>query len=179
MKKIGYTLDTVYGAADFDAPGGPAQAGAKLADKLGPRLPPASTGLMYEPGQGHFPVWFAAGRSLREYTLAGRNILALEASRHNLRQKVEIRSTVDFHALVGEKSWDFIAAFPEAIPQTDRLGAHWEDLAALLADRGVVLLGFPSAEGERFDRKKPKFFTRLGDVKRKGFRALAYQKTRF
>jgi hypothetical protein len=38
-----------------------------------------------------------------------------------------------------------------------------------------LVIAFPSVEAERFDRKKPKDFTRLLDIKRKGFRALAYQ----
>jgi hypothetical protein len=183
MEKTAYTLDSVYGAADFDAPGGAAQAGAKLMRRLPIAFPPDPAVLVYEPGQGHFPVWFAA-RLHRdaEYTLAGRNVLALEASRFNLRQSPQVKtfSIVDLEthrdALIREKGYDFIAAFPSAVPQTDRLTAHWDGLEALLASEGVALLGFPSAEAERFDRKKPKGFTRLGDAKKNGFRALAYRK---
>jgi hypothetical protein len=70
----------------------------------------------------------------------------------------------------------FIAAFPEQIPQTDNLSVCWEGLQEILEPGGIALITLPSAEAERFDRKKLKDFSRIGDIKRKGFRALAYQK---
>jgi hypothetical protein len=69
----------------------------------------------------------------------------------------------------------FIAAFPEAVPQAGRSAACWEDFAALLAPGGIVLAGLSSPEAERLDRKKPSRFTRLGELRRSGFRALAYR----
>jgi hypothetical protein len=66
-----------------------------------------------------------------------------------------------------------IAFFPATAPETK---TTWEGLASLAAPGGIVIIGMASAEAERFDRKKHKAFTRLGDVKRKGFRAMAYVK---
>ncbi|MDR1949840.1 MAG: hypothetical protein LBQ38_10650, partial [Spirochaetaceae bacterium] len=65
----------------------------------------------------------------------------------------------------------------EPAPRADLLNALWEGLGGLLKTGGTGLVVFPSSEAERFDRKKPKPFVRLGDLKRKGFRALAYAKT--
>jgi hypothetical protein len=59
---------------------------------------------------------------------------------------------------------------------TKRLDAYWEGLAELLREGGIALITLPSSEAEQFDRKKPKGFTRLGDVKREGFRAAAYRR---
>jgi hypothetical protein len=70
----------------------------------------------------------------------------------------------------------FIIIFPDLVPMTRRLDAYWEGLDTLLADNGVVLVTLPSSEAEQFDRRKRKGFVRLGDIKREGFRALAYRK---
>ena len=75
----------------------------------------------------------------------------------------------------------FIAAFPELLPQsslpkgTDQLGSLWEALPPILNKSGIFLAAFGSSDAERFDRKKLRGFTRLGSIKRKGFRALAYE----
>jgi hypothetical protein len=89
----------------------------------------------------------------------------------------------------GGRQYGFIAAFPELLPQSalpktakgnhgpDQLSALWDSLPPLLAEGGLFLAAFGSSEAERFDRKKPAGFTRLGSVKRDGFRALGYSLT--
>ncbi|MDR0568428.1 MAG: methyltransferase [Spirochaetaceae bacterium] len=187
IEETAYAIDAVHGAGDFDSPRGTVPPAAKLiVREAGKRLRQSDAPLavlIQEPGQGHFPVWLSEYLPCKnEFTLAGRNILALEASRHNLRRALSatICSIVDLEThrdvLVREKGYDFIAGFPETVPQTDRLRAHWDGLESLLSSEGVAVLSFPSAEAERFDRKKPKSFARIGDVKRNGFRALAYRK---
>ena len=79
-----------------------------------------------------------------------------------------------------DKKFNFIAAFPELIPQsllskgTDQIRSIWESLPALLTAGGAIIAGFSSVNAERFDRVKPAGFSRLGEIKRKGFRALGY-----
>ena len=129
--------------------------------------------------------------------LSGRNILALEASRHNTERHnaaVSIVSVADLSlgrtALLetsGGRQYGFITAFPELVPQSSlpktakgsqgasQLTALWDALPPLLADGGIFLAAFTSTDAERFDRKKPPGFTRLADGKRNGFRALAYR----
>jgi hypothetical protein len=58
----------------------------------------------------------------------------------------------------------------------DQHASLWEALPPLIASGGEFIAGFGSTDAERFDRKKPAGFTRLGDIKRKGFRALAYKR---
>jgi hypothetical protein len=130
--------------------------------------------------------------------LSGRNILALEASRHNTERHnaaVSIVPAADLSlgraallAASGGRPYSFIAAFPELLPQsslpktakgnqgTSQLTALWDALPPLLADGGIFLAAFGSSDAERFDRKKPPGFTRLAGVKRNGFRALGYRR---
>jgi hypothetical protein len=215
IEGIPLRLDTIHGAPGFDCPGGAAEAAAKLTRRLGPpsQTAPASI-LIHEPDQGWFPAWLLAfleregagensGRAcpVPELVLSGRNILALEAARHNAGQaRQSMPSATNAAAgpvlsvipavelsppgLAGLSAngrpagrFGFIAAFPEAVPRTSRRAALWEGLTAFLAPGGIAVVSLPSSEADRFDRQKPPGFRRLGDLKRKGFRALAYEKS--
>jgi hypothetical protein len=236
LEEITYRIEAFEGVPDFDAPGGAVQGAVKLLPRLKTAFPwesgggdrtaggPASPGkdrapaiLIYEPGQGHFPAWLvkylerrrSSGAPLRtlSFTFSGRNILALEAARHNTLLAlgvsagfcpwgfppphlgtIRIVPSVDLSpgeatAIQGPDppgergfSYDFIAAFPESAPRAGGLGTLWAGLVKLLAPGGMVLAAFSSAQAEQFNRKKPKEFTRLGDLKRNGFRALAYRR---
>jgi hypothetical protein len=223
IEEISLYLETFYGASGFDDPGGAVLAAAKLIRRLGPEnicpgvdpfkgMSHNVSLLIHEPGQGFFPCWLfeflrrenrlppaAVSSSALQpaLVLSGRNILALEAARHNTaavlkaaaRPEPAIVPAADLqlgvsallNAAAGEK-YRFIAAFPELLPrssltrETDQLAALWESLTPLLASGGVFIAAFGSTDAERFDRKKPGGFTRLGDIKRKGFRALSYRR---
>jgi hypothetical protein len=213
MEGVPYFLDTLHGAPSFDNPGGACQAAAKLFIRLEikKRLPsPAGPlpVLVHGEDQGHFPVWlikWAEGQNPGGHSpfyplvFSGRNILALEACRHNtlaalgdlpggsragadvvtLYPAVDLSAPEEGGAPLPESSpggYPLIAAFPEPVPQTGGPGSWWEGFKRLLAPGGIGLAAMSASDGERFDRKKPKNFTRLGEVKRKGFRALAYQR---
>jgi precorrin-6B methylase 2 len=203
IEDIPLRLETVHGASGFDAPGGAVLAAAKLIRRLGPEklfpLPAnGSPALIHEPGQGFFSRWLfeylrRAGHTVPDTVLSGRNILALEAARRNtgsaenraispLVPAADLRLGAEalLEAAAGQR-YRFIAAFPELPPHNplpaapDQIAALWESLPPLMAGGGVFIAGFGSAEAERFDRKKSAGFTRWGDLKRNGFRALAYQ----
>jgi hypothetical protein len=208
LEGIPLGLDTVHGAPGFDRPGGAAEAAAKLAARLGREriVSAAPSVLIHEPGQGWFPAWLPAfleqegvspRRALTDMVLSGRNILALEAARHNIQKPrpagetaapepaiipgVELSPAGLAGLFEGGGSgaagrFGFIAAFPETVPRTDRRAALWDGLAAFLAPRGLAVITLPSSEADRFDRVKPPGFRRLGGLKRQGFRALAYEK---
>ncbi|GHV53954.1 hypothetical protein AGMMS49579_13640 [Spirochaetia bacterium] len=207
MEGICYHIDAVHGAAEFDRPGAAAVAAAKLVSRLGLEkiyLPQAQSDrcaaiLIHESGQGHFPAWLLQrGLKTDRLVLSGRNILALEAARHNTKAALAATALaakaadmsiqvipgtelpVEHPAIPG--AYSFIVAFPETVPGAERLTALWEDIARLLLPNGTALIALSSSEAEKFDRKKPAsgpngpHFTRLGDIKRQGFRALAYRR---
>jgi hypothetical protein len=195
MEDIPYGIDAFQGAAGFDNPGeavrGAAKLTVKIASALTAALSPTGTGtvpalLIHEEGQGHFPAWLSrytgklsAGGNFF-WTLFGRNILSLEAARHNLAAvSPRLVPAVDaaLYARTAGESCRFIVLFPEAVPQTSRISAHWDGILSLLEPGGIALAAFPSSEAERFDSKKPKGFRRLAEIRRRGFRALAYEKT--
>jgi hypothetical protein len=196
---VGYHIDALYGAAEFDRPGGAMEAATKLLCRLGPEklfpsgetaaLPPI---LIHEGGQGHFLVWllgYLEQKGLAEperLVLHGRNILGLEAAKHNLANRIKVRLAPGVElgldetrlreaAGTGSRTYGFIAAFPLTVPQTSRYDGIWEGLGGLLLPGACAILAFPSTEADRFDKRKPSGFTRLGDLKRQGFRALAYR----
>jgi hypothetical protein len=187
LEGIGCHIQAIEGVRGFDNPGDGVRAAAKLARRLAPRCPPEGAILVHEPDQGHFPAWLGGFLGLGpecRMALSGRNILALENARRNIPvlREIGIFPAPDLAfvrdeagAFAGE-GYHLIAAFPDLVPQTDRLGAYWEGLADLAADAGIVIVSLPSGAAERFDRLKPRGFTRLGDIRRKGFRALGYKK---
>jgi SAM-dependent methyltransferase len=193
-------LETIHGASGFDKPGGAVLAAAKLLCRLGREKIPCSGDtpvLVHEPGQGFFTNWlleFLRAANRQKLVLSGRNILSLEAARHNCQNSVNVNAISAVDLQLGKKAlleagggqFAFIAAFPELLPQNsmsktakqdmDQLTAIWNSLPPLLAEGGLFLAAFSSSDAERFDRKKPTGFTRLGSVKRNGFCAAAYKK---
>jgi hypothetical protein len=204
IEHIPISLTTVHGAEGFDHPGGAVLAAAKLTANLitAGRMALQSPLLIHEPEQGFFPCWLnltqkragADGTANTHMVLSGRNILALEAAAYNVRHNgltAKIVPAVDLQLgacalkeAADGRQYGSIIAFPELLPQsslpkhTDQLAVLWDALPSLLADGGIFLAAFGSSEAEPFDRKKPAGFTRLGSIKRKGFRALAYRWTR-
>jgi hypothetical protein len=191
IESIPCTIDAIHGCGDFDSPGDDILGAAKLCSRIGKNLIPGPR-LIHEPSQGHFAVWLtkfpAEKAGAPKLVLAGRNILALEASRHNVTANSAGTELLlmpvsdlccDKEALLKAGPYSFIASFPEIVPQANRHAAAWEALETLLVQDGIFLISLSSAEAERFDRLKPKGFSRLGDIKRKGFRALAYKLTNY
>jgi precorrin-6B methylase 2 len=168
------------------------------------RIKPQFPLLIHEPGQGFFPCWLIEflhgtnGQTQGTLVLSGRNILALEAAAHNVAHNVRhnteavIVPAVDLQLskdalceVAGGRQYGCIIAFPELLPSispkaakerqgSDQLTELWNALPSLLAENGIFLAAFGSSDAERFDRKKPPGFSRLGSIKRDGFRALAY-----
>jgi SAM-dependent methyltransferase len=202
IDEIPIKLETVHGASGFDKPGGAVLAAAKLLRRLGKeKIPCSGPVLVHEPGQGFFTNWlfkYIPDKSNRVQklilVLSGRNILSLEAARHNAYLQNGITASMvpaadlqpgkDALLKAGGGQFVLIAAFPELLPQiktvkasddTDQLQLIWNSLHPLLAEGGLFLAAFTSSDAERFDRKKQTGFTRLGSIKRDGFCALAYR----
>ncbi len=189
-----FIMRTFHGAADFDNPGILIQHTAKLINKMNLAKTFASSKLnilIHEPGQGHLPLWlekYLENRTQRTIILSGRNIISLKASQYNLEKngfQSEALPAIDLgfdkdriENLFGKDGTPrLIIAFPEHIPNTDRLGAIWEGLYELLRPGDIAVTGFSSSEADRFDKIKPKGFSRMNDLKRNGFRVMAYKRT--
>ncbi|AEJ19115.1 methyltransferase [Gracilinema caldarium] len=193
---ISYPLQSLHGVADFDTPHFLNQLMATLSAKMKNRLFDVlqqnthSPVLFFEPDQGHFPLWFRnffyqnyPGRTIQP-VLAGRNILALEAAKQNLLPETKAMlvpaidpdlSMEDLRIAVNG-TFPLIFLFPEIVPQTDRWQAYWTGLEGLMETGSIFCIGTTATEADRFDRIKRTGFQRLGDIKRQGYRVLAYQK---
>jgi len=193
IEKIPVSIETIHGAGGFDEPGGAVLAMAKLITRIGLEKLAIDNGplLVHEPDQGFFPCfllqYFTTNQHEPSLILSGRNILGLEAARHNTGAAaivpvadLQLGKTALLEA-AGGQPYALIAAFPELLPQSslpkevDQLAALWDALPPLLVTNGIFLVAFGSSDAERFDRRKPPGFTRLGSIKRDGFRALAYR----
>jgi hypothetical protein len=202
MEGIKYEIGAVYGAAEFDRPGGAVEIAAALLDRLGGRVFKDLPGpvLVHEGGQGHFPLWFLLFLERNQAALPellllhGRNLLALEAARSNIAasplsaQPAVLKvpgvdlglDAAPLLSLAPPRGFGFIAAFPRIVPQTDPYAGIWEALGILLVPGGTALISLPAAQADRLanslDRRKFPGLTRLGDMKRRGFRALVYRR---
>jgi hypothetical protein len=202
LEKVSYHIDAFHGAAGFDTPGGDVRTAVKLLARLRKRRGPLvqaetpAAVLVHEPDQGHFPAWLASSMGAAEggpaqygrWVFSGRNILALEAARCNTlralgeaakKTEITLFPAVDPNGPALDGGFDLTVLFPEAVPRSaappaERLDAWWDALAALTAPGGLLIVSLSASGAERFDRRKPKGFTRLGDIKREGFRALVY-----
>ncbi len=176
--RAAYTLQTVYNVPEFDQLGFYTAAAYELlkGEKVNGRV------LVWNPGQGHVPVYVARrwGTAVQAITLGSRDLLSLTISAHNLvengRAPAKITTTHLPSILDLDGQFDFIAAFPDVDP-----GVAWSDLlpgqlAALLAPNGRVLL---SAKSSLMQRLLPAMrqFTLQKDKKRRGFRAALLQKS--
>ena len=186
MEKIIYKLDTVHGAADFDNPGGEVQAAAKLAIKINllSKITNDVSILIHDAGQGHFALWlhhYLDGKNLK-FTLSGRNCLALSAARAALSAaktpEVNMIYAADLLFDSGKfaDNYNLIAYFSDGAGGTDRIASSWDALCRLTLSDAIIIIAADSMEAERFDRKKPKAMQRISDIKRRGFRAIAYRK---
>jgi len=180
LEGISFHLDTFHSAPGFDAPGGALEAGAALLRKTRFVPPPGLPLLIHEGGQGQFPLWLIspAGPEQPPLYLSGRNIISLEAARHNLVRSfglspVILPSCGLFDTSPPPVRFGLIASFPErAAPSL-----LWPDLERLLAPGGGAFVTLPSSQGLAFERGKPRGFIPLGNLKREGFRALAWKRS--
>ncbi len=189
-----FPVRTFHGSADFDNPGMLVQHTAKLITKMNLAREVASSSikiLVHETGQGHLPIWlgrYFGNRVQGKIVLSGRNIISLKASHYNLEKngfQSEIFPSIDIgfnheemeNLFGNDNTPRLIITFPESIPAIDRLSALWDGLSHLLRSGDIAITGFTSSEADRFDKVKPKGFSRMNDVKRNGFRVMAYRRT--
>ncbi|MCA1949724.1 MAG: class I SAM-dependent methyltransferase [Treponema sp.] len=161
--------------------------------------------LFFEVGQGHFPLWFVTNFSQELARISfipvigGRNILSLTATKQNLENlkgsftenhtdqairglsptivpSVDPDLSADELLKASGGPFPLIFLFPDPVPKTDPWPSYWTGLEKLAVPGGLIFIGLSATEAERFDRQKRKGFQRIGELKRQGWKVLAYQK---
>jgi 16S rRNA (guanine1207-N2)-methyltransferase len=181
-----YRIGTVRGLPDFDTPGHAIEVAARVLERA-----PEGGGrraIVINPGQGHIPVFLALARGYAKQALAGRDILALRASRRALRATIdpaapgpeaEIFHTAlldELPARLSGESPALVIAFPEDAPGFPWCESAAESAAAILPAGGFFLLCAPSSTLSVMDRRRPSGFRVAADKKEKGFRAILYER---
>ncbi len=200
MEDVEYQLKTIHGADGFDKAGREALTAAALCRKLHlpQKLGKRPSILIHEASQGHFPCWLSAAMEGPAFwTLCGRNILALDSAARNLAASSDRATGAASPTASGSDAittlplvdpafgipellqnasacFRLFAAFPDFVPRTDRIAAFWRAASALTAPDSWFLAAAQSAGLGRLDRAKPASFIRAGELKRDGFRAIAY-----
>ena len=172
-----YTLQTVYNLPEFDQLGFQTAVAYELLNEA------AVNGrvLVWNPGQGHVPVYVAKrwGTAVASITLGSRDLLSLTISAHNLAENnanpIPINLCLQPSLLDLTSQFDFIIVFPDADP-----GVPWAELLprqlnALLAPGGQVLISAKSSLMQRLLLKLGQL-TLQKEKKRRGFRAALLQK---
>ena len=183
-----YPLQTTYGLPDFDRPSHLSELAATtiqrrlLASSSSVRAPSPETILVWNPGQGHLPVWLAraiaaapdtdAGRQ-RRFTLASRDALQLLAARANLchlgiaEDAVALHHQVALHRAGG--CHDLALLHPDDdIPAAARDGLFSRAESWLNPGGNVVLYGGAPAIAPLLGRRRP--FTLVRESRRRALR---------
>lgn len=183
LKKTDYTLDTVYNIPDFDQPGFRITHAAEILDSYQIR----GTGLFWNPGQGHIPVYSAIKRSNRfdKVILSGRDLLQIKITKRNLSKALPDLETVELPLytesqlpeFIEKESLDF-AAF-DIYPVT---GVEWqhelkESARTVLKPGGWFFVIGKSADIHKL-LKDNKGFTPFLDKKYKGIRAALFKRNK-
>ena len=173
-----YELTTAYGLPEFDTP----SYATGLVAKILADLRAAGDMLVWEPGQGHIPVWYCSAGGGDVITLTGRDLLALEISRLNVRANrcvdVAIHHIPGLPALSAAltgRRYAILVANPEPIR-----GVPWDDYLVtaahdLLDTGGFLVVAGRSSDLHRFDRSREGFSV-AASRKTRGFRCVALRR---
>ncbi len=176
-KKSSYSLETVYNLPDFDML---SYRDISLFSCLN-RHPVSGSIAVYNPGQGHIPVYLTGQRRLKEISLFSRDLLQLKISELNLADKnVEYQSRhIPFPEALTELNLprrSHIAVYTEKIPGVSP-GRYWHCPEQLLDKNGTVSFTGQSAEIFLLTKESPAHYTSIDSIKHRGFRTVLYQKT--
>jgi predicted nicotinamide N-methyase len=143
--------------------------------------------LVWNPGQGHVPVYCARTMDARKIILAGRDWLELLVSSENLKRlhpgcEVSILHVADPSCLgeegvrAGLNGVRAILAFPDIVPGYAWAPGLFDAALGLLATGESLVVEAPSAALSCLDRKKPAGFSPAGDRREKANRAARFVK---
>ena len=183
MAGAAYPLETTYGLPDFDRPSHLSVLAAAtmqrrlLAAPSSERAPAPETILVWNPGQGHLPVWLAraiaaAGGGPR-FTLVSRDALQLLAARANLCRNGIAEDAVRLHHQVALHGMPGVHHLALLHPDDDLPAAARDSLLSTLAPllqpgAAAVLYGAAPAIAPLLGRRRP--FTLVRESRRRALR---------
>jgi 16S rRNA G1207 methylase RsmC len=133
------------------------------------------------PGVGRAACYVQARARMAVVDLCGRDALALAAARRNLdlaagpRPEADPPAAFAFSSALPDASYDLIVEFPDITPRVDTTDESWAAAARALKRGGAFVASMPSTAMDRFERRRPKGFTRLAERKKKGFACAAWR----
>ena len=163
-----------WGLPEFDTASYATDLAMELAE-LGITGALARRAAVVNPGSGRLPA-FLRSRTNAAVDLCGRDALALAASARNLACNGSAQApAVDGCLRVAwpdglpGASYDLLAEYLDVTPRVDSFDACWSDASRILKSGACYLAVATSADFDRFDRKKPKGFSKLRERKKKGW----------
>ncbi len=173
-----YAFSAYWSLPEFDTPSFDTGLMMELADSATAGLHLRRIALV-NPGVGRLACRLATGARSAAFDLAGRDALASAAARRNLaglpgREETE-GLDVPFAWDLPSASYDLLAERPDIVPRLDLGPAAWEEAARVLKRGGSYLVAMPSTAMDRFERQRPKAFSRIAEKKRKGFACTAWR----
>lgn len=169
-KNVSWPLDAVYGLPEFDGLDHATELAIDTLASLAIASWPKNA-LIANPGQGHLAAYLSliSGRAI-DLTLAGRDLLALEASARAAGGTV--KHVPWLGAIEGAFPLVCVAHEKEAVRDAHEL--LLKDLSRLVEPGGTLLVTGQSVLMHRFDAIARQRFSAVKDTKRKGNRSVAY-----
>lgn len=183
LKKTKYSLDTAYNIPDFDQPGFRITHAAEILDSYQIR----GSGLFWNPGQGHIPVYLSVKKSnhFHKIILSGRDLLQIKMTARNLKNAVPGLETVELPLFteselsknIDDESLDFASFDLYPVSGLDWQKDIKETAKKILKPGGWFFVIGKSADVHKI-LKETRGFTPFLDKKYKGLRAALFQKNK-
>ncbi len=181
LKKTEYPLDTAYNIPDFDQPGFRITHAAEILDSFQIR----GTGLFWNPGQGHVPVYLSVKKSnnFDKVFLSGRDLLQIKMTKRNLIKALPELEAVELPLFteselsenIDDESLNFAAFDLYPVSGLDWQKDIKEVSKKILKPGGWFFVIGKSADVHKV-LKETRGFTPFLDRKYKGLRAALFQK---
>ncbi len=184
-RRSNYRHRGYWGLPEFDTPSFATVLAMELVEAGASGLL-ARRACVINPGSGRLPC-FIRSRLGAFVELCGRDVLALKASAANLAINGQTgpleNGTAAMPAIppacaavawpdsLPEASYDLVAEYADVTPRVDSFEASWLAARRLLKLGGSYVAVMTSADFDRFEKRKPKGFSKLREKKKKGWTA--------
>lgn len=166
-----YRLKTVYNLPDFDTIGYQ----ARLVMEFISLFRVKGSALFYNPGQGHLPVYCSKINEIKDFSLAGRDILALKISEYNLKNEninnVFISHIPSYKEIKTDKKFDIIVFMQNNMWINDHYACLFHSLKSLMNKQCILFICAKSTWMHRLLNYKHDLRV-LNDKKENGFRVI-------